>query len=140
MADAADWTCAIPATPSGLRQGLGELGNWLAEHGLPTDTADRALLVFEEVVTNICKYGFEDEGVHAVDVTGRIGDADLTLVFEDGGRAFDPIAHPAAKPPSSLDEAAIGGQGLPLVRAASRRLDYERTAAGRNRFIVTLVR
>jgi sigma-B regulation protein RsbU (phosphoserine phosphatase) len=101
---------------------------------------NNAHLVFEEIVNNISRYGFDDGREHPIEITGDIEDAHLTLTFDDAGRPFDPRTQPAAKPAGSLEEATIGGRGILLVRAAARRLDYQRTASGHNRFTVTLAR
>ena len=125
---------------AGLKQGLSALGAWLESHRIGTKTVDNAHLVFEEIVNNISRYGFEDGREHAIEVIGRVNDSELTLTFDDTGRPFDPRTQSAAKVADSLEEATIGGRGIILVRAAARRLDYERTASGHNRLTVTLAR
>ena len=60
--------------------------------------------------------------------------------FDDDGQAFDPRKPPALQPTNSLAQASVGGRGLMLVRAAARRIDYERTLDGHNRLTVTLPR
>ena len=131
---------SIASNLAGLKQGLGALGAWLESHGIGTKTVDSAHLVFEEVVNNISRYGFEDGREHAIEVIGRVDDSELTLTFDDTGRPFDPRTQSASKQADSLEEATIGGRGIILVRAAARRLDYERTPSGHNRFTVTLAR
>jgi len=123
---------------AGLKQGLNGLGAWLDSHKVGTETENRARLIFEEIVTNVIRYGFADKGAHVIHAAARLGGEDLTLSFEDDGRPFDPRTAPDLAPSRSLARASIGGRGLTLVRAAANRIDYERTNDGRNRLAISL--
>jgi anti-sigma regulatory factor (Ser/Thr protein kinase) len=91
-------------------------------------------LVFDEIATNIVKYGRPSSDVEAVI---RFGD-ETTLTFEDDGVAFDPRAQPAPPVATRRSELRIGGLGLVIVRDLCTRVDYERTAGGRNRLTLTI--
>jgi anti-sigma regulatory factor (Ser/Thr protein kinase) len=56
---------------------------------------DRAFLVFEEIVTNIIRYAFDDAKEHPITVSFARSDSELLLTFEDDGRAFDHRKVPA---------------------------------------------
>jgi anti-sigma regulatory factor (Ser/Thr protein kinase) len=133
------WSITMPSSLDGLKEGLNGLGSWLERHKVELETENRARLVFEEIVTNVIRYGFADSGEHAIHAVAEIGDTDLTLHFDDDGRPFDPRTAPAPAPERSLAQASIGGRGLMLVRAAARRIDYEHSG-GRNRLTITLPR
>jgi anti-sigma regulatory factor (Ser/Thr protein kinase) len=135
-----DWSISVPNDLGGLKNGLNGLGAWLAHHKVETEAENRAHLVFDEIVTNVIRYAYDDRGAHVIHVCVRIGGDDLTLVFEDDGKPFDPTSAPALVPAASLAQASIGGRGLMLVRAASRRIDYERTKNGHNKLTVILPR
>lgn len=135
-----DWSISILNNLAGLKQGLNGLGNWLTSHNLDLDTENRARLVFEEIVTNVIRYGFADSGSHIIRAIAQLDGPDLKLSFDDDGKSFDPTTAPVPAPDRSLAQASIGGRGLMLVRAAARRIDYERTSDGRNRLTVTLPR
>jgi len=127
------------ATHAGFEQAFAQLQRALDElplHGAPRFHTE---LVFEEVVANIVSHGGEPGRVPDVRVRLEAGAEVLVLTFEDDGVAFDPRQR-AAPAPLRLDEERIGGFGLVLVRHAASALDYERTAAGRNRLRVTLRR
>ena len=134
------WTVTLPATMAGLTRGLHALGALLGAHRVGVESENRARLVFEEIVTNIMRYAYDDKHPHEVRVDGLMRGEDLALTFEDDGRPFDPrsIAEPVAA--TSLASAQIGGRGLMLVRHAAKHLDYERTDTGRTRVTVTLAR
>ena len=128
----------FPNSLAGLKKGLDALREWLTTANLGQQVEDRAFLVFEEIVTNIIRYAFEDALEHRIEVDAALGDAEMTLTFEDDGRAFDPRSAPLPERQSSLAKAQIGGRGLLLVRKAARRIDYDRTRNGRNRLTVAL--
>ena len=126
----------IPNSLQGLKQGLGALGEWLTRAHLGQELENRAFLVFEEIVTNIIRYGFDDSLAHEIKVAVLLNSMELTLIFDDDGRPFDPRSAPRPEPHRSLEKAPIGGRGLLLVRNLAKHLDYERTQNGRNRLTV----
>ena len=127
---------AVPNSLQGLKMGLDTLGEWLTRAQLGQEVENRAFLVFEEIVTNIIRYGFDDSLAHEIQVAVLLKNAELTLTFDDDGRPFDPRSAPRPEPHRSLEKAPIGGRGLLLVRNLAKHLDYERTPNGRNRLTV----
>ena len=91
-------------------------------------------LAFDEIATNIVKYGRTSGDVEA---TIQFGDP-TTLTFEDDGVAFDPRAQPAPPVATRRSELRIGGLGLVLVRDLCSRFDYERTPEQRNRLTLSI--
>ena len=122
----------FPNSLAGLKQGLEALKAWLTRINVGQQAEDRAFLVFEEIVTNIIRYAFDDGKEHPIHVSFGRGDGELTLIFTDGGRAFDPRSVPAPDLHKPLAAAPIGGRGIYLVRKTAKRIDYARTAKGRN--------
>jgi serine/threonine-protein kinase RsbW len=116
----------IPNSLTGLKAGLDALKEWLTSASIGQQAEDRAFLVFEEIVTNIIHVSF------------ALGDGELTLTFDDDGRAFDPRAVPTPDLHRPLANAQIGGRGIYLVRKTAKRLDYQRTQKGRNRLTVAV--
>ena len=88
------WTATIANNLAGLKQGLDALGRWLKNHAVGRETDDRAHLVFEEIVNNIIRHGFEDNREHPIRVGARMDGEELTLTFDDEGRPFDPSSAP----------------------------------------------
>lgn len=128
----------FPGTFAGFERAFGDLQRTLDAQSLERAARYNCELVFEEVVTNIIKHGYPDNGAHEIEVSLDFPGDGVVMCFEDDGVAFDPGAYrPAARPHSILD-AEIGGRGLVLLRSAARRLEYERTAQHRNRLTVTI--
>jgi len=128
----------FPNSMAGLKKGLDALKEWLTASNVGQQAEDRAFLVFEEIVTNIIRYAFDDAREHAITVSFARSDGELTLIFDDDGRAFDPRKVPAPDLHRPLAAAPIGGRGIYLVRKTSKRIDYERTGKGRNRLTVVV--
>jgi anti-sigma regulatory factor (Ser/Thr protein kinase) len=131
-------TVGIPSTLAGLKEGSEALSRWLSRWNIDEETGNRAHLVFDEIVTNIIRYAFDDRGEHRIEISFRLDGDSLTLSFDDDGRPFDPRSAPEPVKAGSLAKAEIGGRGLLLVRKAAKRLDYQRSASGRNRLSVEL--
>jgi serine/threonine-protein kinase RsbW len=129
---------SFPNSLAGLQQGLDALKAWLTAANVGQQVEDRAFLVFEEIVMNIIRYGFDDGREHVIEVSFARGEGELTLIFDDDGRPFDPRNVPAPDLHRPLAAAPIGGRGIFLVRKNAKRLDYERTGKGRNRLTVVV--
>jgi anti-sigma regulatory factor (Ser/Thr protein kinase) len=128
----------FPNSLAGLKKGLDALKEWLTNATVGQQVEDRAFLVFEEIVTNIIRYGFDDSKEHLITVSFARSDSELTLIFDDDGRPFDPRKVPAPDLHRPLAAAPIGGRGIYLVRKAAKRVDYERSPKGRNRLTVVV--
>jgi serine/threonine-protein kinase RsbW len=96
--------------------------------GATRQAALRLILVAEELFINTVMHGFAGgDGRRQVTLTVRDAGAEIELVAEDGGPAFDPfhrVQAPAARPDPR--EAQIGGLGRALVAGISSRHAYER--------------
>lgn len=123
-----------------LADAQGRLGAWLAATGLAQPICHRVELVFEELVTNVLKYAHGDggQGHHVIAAAMGLTPAGIDLVVEDDGIAFDPRSHVTGPAADSLEDAAIGGMGLALVRRLTSRFDYLRSEDGRNRVAVRI--
>ena len=100
--------------------------------------AARALdfeLCLNELLTNVIHYAYADRGEHEIRVFLEWSRGELRAVVEDDGRPFNPLEKEAPAIPASLDEAGVGGWGIPIVRALADDLSYERRD-GRNRFTI----
>jgi len=104
-----------------------------AQHGLCSDDRSRALIVLEELITNLLKYGYDQRGARGLAELGLALEPGPRLVVElvDDGRAFDPLAPPAPDLDQPVEMRPVGGLGLHLVRALTEGGYYQRVK-GRN--------
>ncbi len=143
-----DTTLTPPALDPGLHLTLPDISgsvetcrlavrNYLA----PSQPSEQALfrmeLVLEECLMNIIWHAFDEAGENDMDVHARVSGGELTLRFEDGGRAFDPTLAEDPKLPTSLKDAKPGGLGLMLVRKFASSVAYSRIG-DRNQLTVVL--
>jgi anti-sigma regulatory factor (Ser/Thr protein kinase) len=90
----------------------------------------------EEVVTNICRHGYDDQLGQLELRCRRVGTQRLLLEFIDGGRPFDIIAAPPPDLTADLEQREVGGLGVPLIRAMADEVSYRREG---NRNILRLI-
>jgi serine/threonine-protein kinase RsbW len=121
-----------------LRNDLSELqrvaewvDEWAQQHPLPIEITQRLDLCSTEVVTNIISYAFDDNAAHQIVLRLGWKDTGLNFEVEDNGKPFNPLE--AEEPPlfTSLEDAPIGGWGIPIIRTHSDALCYRR-ANGKN--------
>lgn len=101
------------------------------EHDLAPKVVFDLQLALEEVFTNIVSYGYEDDQVHEVHVEIAVQDGTVTVRVEDDGRPFDPLQKPPPDVTAPLEERAVGGLGIYLVRKLMDSAEYRREG-GRN--------
>ena len=93
-------------------------------------------LVVEEVVTNICRHGYDDQPGHVELRCRRVDGQRLLLEFFDCGRPFDILAQAPPDLAADLDQREPGGLGVPLIRAMADEVSYSREG---NRNILRLI-
>ena len=100
--------------------------------GLAPEVVYSLNLALDEVVTNVIRYGHEDDGrEHPIVVRLALERDVVTAQVEDDGRAFNPLEAAAPDLGASLDERPIGGLGIFLVRSVMNSVEYRRED-GRN--------
>ena len=107
-----------------LRSGLEDLATiypwfeFIAERiALPASSLFQIQLVLEEAVSNAALHGFDADRVGEISLDVAANPTQVIAVLSDQGRPFDPLTEAPPPPaPRSLDEAAIGGLGIKLMR------------------------
>lgn len=108
----------------------------LLDGGVPREVVDDMILVSEEVFVNAATHGGSGDDPR-MEIHVEVENGLLTLRFEDEGRAFDPLSHPAPDLDPLDGERSIGGLGVYLVQQLTDRMTYERV---RDRNQLTLER
>ncbi|MGA7873005.1 MAG: ATP-binding protein [Candidatus Binatus sp.] len=117
----------IRADSSAMRQVDGFVVAFVREQGIAADEAPRILILLEELLTNLVKYGYPDrsEPGRAEIALGLDGNR-LEIEFIDDGRAFDPFGEPAPDLERPLEARTVGGLGLHILRSLTHEASYER--------------
>lgn len=104
---------------------------------LSGDETARINLVLDELVSNIIKYGYDDQQEHQILVKIAIDGDLLTISVDDDGKPFNPLEAPAPDLDLAIEERPIGGLGLFLVKSIVDTLEYRRE---RDHNILTLTK
>ena len=110
-----------------MRQVDDFVGAFVREHGMAADEASRILILLEELLTNLMKYGYPDRAEPGTaEIVLAFNGSRLEIEFIDDGCAFDPFAGPPPNLDEPLEARQIGGLGLHLLRSLSDDAHYER--------------
>jgi anti-sigma regulatory factor (Ser/Thr protein kinase) len=109
--------------------------SFAAGNRLCPDDATRAMVMLEELLTNLEKYGGASD--RSAKITLAVADRRFTIEFRDDGQPFDPLGQPPPSLDGPLEDRGIGGLGLLLLRELSHESSYRRID-GQN--VVRLVR
>ena len=95
------------------------------EWGISKSEIRQILVIIEEIFSNIVRYAFEDNKLHAIDIKLSLSDGQIEIEIVDDGVEFNPLNYQLE---SLTDPAAsdTGGMGLTLIKAFSSRMSYER--------------
>lgn len=108
------------------------LSVFLTENHLPGEFVMDAMLVLEEVFSNIVLHGYRDSAEHEILVRMAIEGDTFVLSVEDDGVAFNPLEVSPVDTSLPLEERPVGGLGIHLVRSLMSEVAYSRHD-GRNR-------
>lgn len=118
-------------TLNAIEDGRARVMDFVSATGQALDAAARHRLevVFEELVANIIRHGFAANTAQSIHVRVEPKPGLIELTFEDDGDPFNPLEARPPKPFTTLEEAKIGGLGIPLISRLTSRLHYERLAS-----------
>lgn len=132
----------LPATMAAVETGRLALLDHLAPLALDDRVVNRIEVVFEELVGNLVRHG----AIDAIGIGLLVRPDEIELAFEDAGPEFNLLELTTPSRFTTLEEAEIGGLGIPLVRRLSRSVRYERIEPDNgddpalNRVTVTIAR
>lgn len=131
----ADLRIDVELSPAGVVAANDRAEAYADERGVDPGLVLRLRLVLEELGLNVVKYGGPNLTTLTIELA--LTDDGLVLTLLDDGAPFDPTAPAPPPTPDSLDDVAIGGLGLVMVRKSATAIDYARED-GRNRVRVVL--
>lgn len=97
-------------------------------HGLAPGMAMHLTLALDELATNAISHGFASDVTRddAIRLRLMLDSDGVHALIEDRGLPFDPLSVPPADTALGLDERAVGGLGVHIVRAVMDEVRYER--------------
>jgi anti-sigma regulatory factor (Ser/Thr protein kinase)/class 3 adenylate cyclase len=107
-----------------------------AERRISQDVAYTVNLAIDELLTNTINYGYLDRAEHTIEVVLVAAGNRLTLRIRDDAVPFDPTLATSPDIEADIDERAIGGLGIHLVRTMMDSVEYKRSG-GHNEVTLT---
>jgi anti-sigma regulatory factor (Ser/Thr protein kinase) len=96
------------------------------QYQIPDSARQKVSIVLDELLNNIVNYAFMDEEEHMIDLIFVLTDNRLVITLHDDGVPFNPFELDPPDISLSLDERAIGGLGIFLVRQMMDEYLYTR--------------
>ena len=128
----------VRADSAAMRQVDAFVQTFVKEQGVAADEAARILILLEELLTNLVKYGYTDRAESGqAEIALALEGGRLEIEFVDDGCAFDPFATPAPDLDGPLETREVGGLGLHILRSMTDEACYERRG---DRNVIRLVR
>lgn len=100
--------------------------SFATQHDISGRLRYHLLVSIEEILTNIIKYGFDEEGVHPIHITFRRVEEQIEMEFEDRGREFNPLEIGEPDLDSPIQDRQLGGLGIHLVKKMVDEAKYRR--------------
>jgi serine/threonine-protein kinase RsbW len=122
----AEFARTAPAEAERLPALLDAIEIWLTDSGVPIEQVARLMVVFDELLSNIVNHGGG-----TIELRIGISDGVFDATIADDGPPFDPLARAAPDTSLGIDERAVGGLGIHLVREMMDDVAYSREN-GRN--------
>lgn len=97
----------------------------LETNNVGREVRDDVRLIAEEIVANAIEHGGSDAQTEIIVEITALEDR-LAIEFRDCGRPFDPLTVQVPTLDADIDERAVGGLGLHLVRELAESLSYLR--------------
>jgi anti-sigma regulatory factor (Ser/Thr protein kinase) len=114
-----------------------DLEGFLYRTGEERADVDAVKLALEEAMSNVADHGYGGKGGR-IRVAAALDPEAITVEVRDDGPEFDPLrGGPTALPSGGLEERAVGGLGLHLVRSMVEGLDWAREGGKVNRLRMT---
>lgn len=100
--------------------------DWSNELSIDATSMYEISIVFDEIIANIIKHGYEDKTEHYIDVTLNLKEDTLTTVIEDDGIEFNPLDFSKDDSTLQLQDREIGGRGIQIIKWYIDAVDYRR--------------
>lgn len=126
---------AIKNTLEDVQVAIQRFETFAEETDLAFPIVMKASIVFDELLSNIVKYGFMDKNEHFIEISVELESNKLLISFSDDGIPFNPFQTVPPDLSLPVEEREIGGLGIHLVRELMNEYGYKRNV---NRNVVTM--
>lgn len=111
------------------------VSNWCRANAVSPGAEFQINLALDEVVSNVIHHGWKDNSEHHMCVRLFRLDDELRVEVEDDATSFNPLEVPSPDVDQPLEERAVGGLGIHLVRQCMDGLEY-RQSNGKNLLVM----
>lgn len=108
----------LPAKIENLEPANAFVEDCYGRAGMDAEKKFKVLLALEEAFVNICHYAYPD-GEGDVEIACCVEDDAFVLTVADTGMPFDVLSLPDPDTTLGIDDRAIGGLGILLIRTLS---------------------
>jgi anti-sigma regulatory factor (Ser/Thr protein kinase) len=119
----------------GLARANQEVTTLLNSYKLAPQLVHDVSLGLEEVVSNILKYGYNDDTQHQIEIMIALSAAELSVTVVDDGHEFDPLQQPEPDRTRPIESREPGGLGIYFLSKLFDALEYRREG-GKNFLIL----
>jgi sigma-B regulation protein RsbU (phosphoserine phosphatase) len=96
------------------------------DYGIPEKVRLKINVVFDELLTNIISYAYQDNMEHDIGIKVELSADRLKVSMVDDGIPFNPLGVETPDTELPLEERKIGGLGIHLVRNLVDKVSYRR--------------
>ena len=128
-------TLNVAAQPAAVPPALEALERLLESAGAGAEECSEVRLMAEEVLMNIVAYADAGDTPGAIRLQCLCSPDHLRLEFRDSGRPFNPLEVPSPDLRAPLEQRALGGLGIHLIRALADAISYD-NSEGCNRLML----
>jgi sigma-B regulation protein RsbU (phosphoserine phosphatase) len=103
-----------------------EFSEFLEGHGHPAALGYKFNVVFDEMLSNIVSYAYNDDDGHHIDVDIELSGDRVVATISDDGIPYNPFSTAMPDTDLPLEERQIGGLGVHLTRNLMASTTYQR--------------
>lgn len=117
---------SVGAHPAGAGEANEAFAGFAEEHALPAAVRRSLSVAIDELLANALTHGLAGRDEAQVRVEVELDQERLTVTVIDDGPPFDPFGRPDPDTTLSVEERAVGGLGIHLVRRLVDEVSYQR--------------
>lgn len=116
----------ISNDPADLDRAMDAFTAFVKAKGIPRAGWSHLQLALDEIVSNIIKYGYDDEDTHLIRISCIVKDDFLEMEIFDDSRPFNVLERSDPDTTQSVEARPIGGLGIFLVKKLLDAHEYTR--------------